>query len=80
MGLPVGEADKQDEGVVRKNGGQDGGQICAPSKADAGETGWGSLGGKEKTYTAGRTRNHLGCSGCQAGDIAEHGCPLLDTL
>lgn len=40
----------------------------------------GSLGGKEKTNTAGRTRNHLGCSGCQAGDIAEHGCPLLDTL
>lgn len=28
----------------------------------------GSLGGKEKTYRAGRTRDHLGCSGCQAGD------------
>lgn len=80
MGLPVGEADKQDKGVVRRNGGRMVGRYVHPARQKLEKLVGGSLGGKEKTYRAGRTRDHLGCSGCQAGDTAEHGCPLLDTL
>lgn len=52
LGLPVRTTEEQGSGSGGNTGGQDGRQICAPSKAEAGETDRGLTWSKDKTYRA----------------------------